>query len=117
MNPASPFSFGSLAQLTVTLLLIVGLIFALSWLLKRLRIAVPRSSGALVVLDELAVSPRDRVVLVGVGASQLLVGVGANGLVALVPLPAPIALPPRSSSSEGFADKLRELLTRQGKGA
>lgn len=117
MNSASPFSIASLAQLTFSLLLILGLIFALSWLLKRLRIAVPRSNGAIVVLDELAVSPRDRVVLVAVGASQLLVGIGANGMVALTPLSQPIAITPRAAPPDSFADKLRDLFNQQGKGA
>ncbi|MFI4891055.1 MAG: FliO/MopB family protein [Steroidobacterales bacterium] len=118
MNPAqsaSPFSFGSLAQLTLSLLVIIGLILALSWLLKRFRIAVPHSTGSMMVLDEVAVSPRDRVVLVGVGALQVLVGVGANGVVALTPLAEPVALNERSTPPGGFADRLRELMSRPGK--
>jgi flagellar protein FliO/FliZ len=116
-QPASPFSFGSLAQLTLSLLVIVGLIFGLSWLLKRFRIAVPRSRGSMVVLDELTVSPRDRIVLVGVGAAQVLIGVGANGMVALTPLAEPLVPGAPGSPAQGFGDKLRELVTRQGTGA
>jgi flagellar protein FliO/FliZ len=116
-QPLSPFSFGSLAQLTLSLLVIVGLILALSWLLKRFRIAVPRSTGSMAVLDELAVGPRERILLVGVGTAQVLVGVGANGMVALTPLAEPVALNARGAPPEGFADKLRDLVTRQGRGA
>src|SRR5208283_1265404 len=54
----SPLSAGSLAQLTLSLLFIVGLIFAISWLLKRFRIAVPNGRGEMSVLDEVAVGPR-----------------------------------------------------------
>jgi flagellar protein FliO/FliZ len=119
---AAPLSFGSLAQLTLSLLLIVGLILGLSWLLKRLRIAGPRGGGAIRILDQLAVSPRDRIVLVGIGAAQVLVGVGANGVVALAPLAqplvaAPAAPPPSDPASGSFAEKLRELLARPGRGA
>jgi flagellar protein FliO/FliZ len=115
--PASPFSFSSLAQLTLSLVVIVGLILALSWMLKRFRIGGPRGHGAIVVLDELAVSPRDRVVLVGVGPLQVLVGIGASGMVALTPLQVPVVLAERNTLPGGFADKLRELMTRPGKGA
>jgi flagellar protein FliO/FliZ len=122
VSAASPLSFGSMTQLTLSLVLIVGLILGLSWLLKRLRIAGPRGGGAIVILDQLAVSPRDRIVLVGIGAAQVLVGVGANGVVALAPLPEPLVTtpvgpPPGQGPSSAFADKLRELLARTGRGA
>lgn len=112
----SPLSAGSLAQLTLTLLFIVGLIFAISWLLKRFRIAMPKGRGEMSVLDQVAVGPRERVVLIRVGDAQVLVGVGAGGMVALAPLAAPIALNP-SVPEPVFADRLRELLKRSGAGA
>jgi flagellar protein FliO/FliZ len=113
-QPASPFSVGSLAQLTLSLLVIVGLIFALSWLLKRFRIAGSRSRGEIVILDGLAVGPRDRIVLFAVGRSQVLVGVGASGMVALTPLAEPIVLQQASTPAPAFADKLRDLTKRPG---
>jgi flagellar protein FliO/FliZ len=119
---ASPLSIGSLVQLTLSLALIVGLIVGLSWLLKRLRVAGPRSNGAMVILDQLAVSPRDRIVLVGIGAAQVLVGVGAGGVVALAPLDHPLLAAPSdgpapAGAAGSFAEKMRELLARQGRGA
>jgi hypothetical protein len=53
MSPASPLSTGSLAQLTLSLVAVVGLIFAISWLLKRFRIVLPRSRGEISVIDQL----------------------------------------------------------------
>jgi len=114
--PVSPLSAGSLAQLTLSLLFIVGLIFAISWLLKRFRIAVPNGRGEMSVLDEVAVGPRERVVLIRVGDAQVLIGVGASGVVALTPLAAPIALKP-AQAAPVFADRLRELMKRPGSGA
>ena len=112
----SPLSAGSLAQLTLSLLFIVGLIFAISWLLKRLRIAVPKVRGEMSVLDEVAVGPRERVVLIRVGDAQVLIGVGTSGVVALTPLATPIALKP-AQAAPVFADRLRELMKRPGSGA
>jgi flagellar protein FliO/FliZ len=112
-QPASPLSVGSLTQLTVSLIAIVALILAISWALKRLRLAGPRGSGEIVVLDELSVGPRDRIVLVRVGESQLLVGIGASGLVPLTPLATPIVLK-GGTRSPAFAERLREMMKRPG---
>jgi flagellar protein FliO/FliZ len=111
--PASPLSVGSVAQLTFSLAAIVALIFAVSWIVKRLKLGTPRSRGDIAVIDQLALGPRERLVLVRVGDAQVLVGVGAGGLVGLTPLDKPIAI---KGSSEGpaFADRLREFMKRPG---
>ena len=113
-QPASPLSVGSLAQPTLSLLAIVALILAASWALKRLKLSAPRgSSRDMAVLDELCVGPRDRVVLIRVGDSQVLVGIGVSGLVPLTPLAAPIALT-ASAPATGFAERLRDIMKRTG---
>jgi flagellar protein FliO/FliZ len=114
-QPASPLSVGSLTQLTLSLIAIVALILVISWALKRLKLAGPRGSGAMTVLDEISVGPRERIVLIRVGESQVLIGIGASGLVPLTPLAVPIALkeggrPP----APAFAERLRDLMKRPG---
>ncbi len=111
--PESPLSVGSVTQLTLSLAAIVALIFAVSWIVKRLKLGTPRSRGDISVIDELALGPRERVVLVRVGDAQVLVGVGAGGVVGLTPLERPIAV---KTSAEGpaFADRLREFMKRPG---
>lgn len=112
-QPASPLSVSSVAQLTLSLVAIVGLILAISWALKRFKLAGPRGSGEIAVLDELAVGPRERIMLIRVGGSQVLVGVGAAGMVALTPLATPIALT-GAPAAPLFADRLREFMKRPG---
>jgi flagellar protein FliO/FliZ len=112
-QPASPLSVGSLTQLTLSLIAIVALIFAISWALKRLKLAGPRGSGEIAVLDELSVGPRDRIVLIRVGESQVLVGISAAGLTALTPLATPIALK-GGGPPPAFAERLRDLMKRPG---
>ena len=111
VHPASPISVNSLTQLLTSLMVIVALIFATGWVLKRNRFSGARTRGDMSILDELAVGPRDRVVLVRVGEAQLLLGVGANGIVPLVPLAMPITLT-SSSAAPAFADRLRDLLRK-----
>jgi len=112
-QPASPLSVGSLTQLSLSLLAIVALIVAVSWALKRLKMAGPRGRGEIAVVDELALGPRERIVLLRVGESQLLVGIGAGGVVGLTPLVTPIAVK-AASNTPVFADRLRELMKRPG---
>ncbi len=112
-QPASPLSMGSLSQLTLSLIAVVALILAISWALKRLKLAGPRGSGQIAVLDELSVGPRERIVLVRVGESQVLVGISASGLVPLTPLAVPIALK-GGGNPPAFAERLRELMKRPG---
>ena len=84
-QPASPLSVGSMAQLTLSLIAIVALILAISWMMKRLKLAGPRGAGEIAVIDQLSVGPRERIVLVRVGESQVLIGVGASGIGAAHP--------------------------------
>jgi flagellar protein FliO/FliZ len=112
-SPASPLSMSSLAQLTLSLFAILALIFALSWMLKRFKLAGPRGRGEIAVLDELAVGPRERIMLIRVGGSQVLVGVGAAGIVALTPLASSIELS-GTPAQPAFADRLREFIKRPG---
>jgi flagellar protein FliO/FliZ len=116
-GPASPLSAGSLFQLTLSLVAVVGVIFAVSWLLKRFRVVLPRGRGEIAVLDQLSVGPRERILLIAVGDAQVLIGVGQTGMVALTPLATPIAIasasrPPHAASL--FAERLRELMKRPG---
>jgi flagellar protein FliO/FliZ len=112
-QPASPLSAGNLAQLTLSLIAIVALIFAVSWLLKRLRLGVPRGREEIAVIDQLALGPRERIVLLRVGGSQVLVAIGAGTVVGLTPLSVPITLSD-SASTPVFADRLRDFMKRPG---
>jgi flagellar protein FliO/FliZ len=116
VQPASPVSVGGVAQLALSLAAIIALILAVGWVLKKLKFGTVRSRGEITVIDQLSLGPRERIVLVRVGESQVLVGVGSGGLVELTPLAAPIAIksPPESAA---FADRLRELMKRSGRDA
>jgi flagellar protein FliO/FliZ len=112
-QPASPLSIGTLSQLTLSLAAIVALIFAITWALKRFKLAGPRGRGDIVVLDELSLGPRERILLIRVGDGQVLVGVGTAGLVSLTPLATPLVLQ-GAAAAPAFADRLREFMARPG---
>ena len=114
LTAAAPTATGSLASVGGSLLLIVGLIIALAWLVKKFRVVAPRGSGDFTVEGHLSIGPRERIFLVRVGDAQVLVGVGAAGMVALTPLAKPIELPTPAPVAD-FGSRLRELVSRDGK--
>ena len=114
VQPASPVSVGSVAQLALSLAAIIALILAVSWVLKRLKLGAIRGRGEIAVIDQLSLGPRERIVLVRVGGSQVLIGVGAGGVVGLTPLALPIAIESPADST-AFADRLREFMKRPGR--
>lgn len=72
----------SLLQMSFGLAVVVGLLFACLWLLRRL--SAPRGGGAAVkVLGAAAVGPRERVVLVEIGEDVLVLGVAPGSVTRL----------------------------------
>ena len=116
VQPASPVSAGSVAQLALSLAAIIALILAVSWVLKRLKLGTVRGRGEIAVIDQLSLGPRERIVLVRVGESQVLVGVSAGGRGGARPRsPRPSRSRARADSAD-FADRLREFMKRPGRG-
>jgi flagellar protein FliO/FliZ len=80
-TPASPA--GGLAQVTLSLLLVLAAIFAAAWALKRLRGVGQRGAKTLHVVADLSLGPKERAVLIQVGQQQLLVGVAPGQVTTL----------------------------------
>jgi flagellar protein FliO/FliZ len=115
--PAAPApqgpGIGDLVQMAVSLVVVIGFILVLTWVLGRLRGAPRRSTGSLGVLAEVAIGPKERVVLVRVGDGQALVGVGAGGVSSLQLLATPVKVE-AAEPLGSFADKLKGLMSRSG---
>lgn len=111
---SSSFSLGSaaglasLAEVVLALLLVVAVIVGLGWLLRRVQHGVGSSSAQLRVVAALALGPRERVVLVALGETQLLLGVSGSGITFLHQLDEP--LPERQGVDSEFALRLRRAL-------
>jgi flagellar protein FliO/FliZ len=74
---------------TLSLLLVLGAVFAAAWLLRRVRgMQRTRTAEGLTVVAEVAVGPRERVVLVEVAGERVLVGVAPGSVRALRNWPA-----------------------------
>ncbi|NWL78607.1 flagellar biosynthetic protein FliO [Pseudomonas taiwanensis] len=99
-----------LGQLAIGLLLVVGLIFVLAWLLRRVQQLGPRSGQVIKLVASQALGPRDRLVLVQVGGEQILLGISAGRITPLHVLKEPVQLADAQTASPEFAQRLMELL-------
>ena len=74
------YTGGGLAEVTLALLAIVALIAGLAWLMKRMRGFGTAGHDRIQVLSERALGPKERCVLVRVGATEILIGVASGGV-------------------------------------
>ena len=107
---------GQLTQLVFGLLLVLGLIFFLAWLLRRVQQAGPAGKGQVIeLIGSRALGPRDRLMLVQVGSEQILLGLSPGTITALHVLKEPVQVPDTESTTPEFAQRLMELLGKDQK--
>ncbi|MHC3826992.1 flagellar biosynthetic protein FliO [Pseudomonas sp. G3-19] len=105
---------GQLTQLVFGLLLVLGLIFFLAWLLRRVQQAGPAGKGQVIeLIGSRALGPRDRLMLVQVGNEQILLGLSPGTITALHVLKEPVQVP--SSSEKATPEFAQHLLKILGK--
>jgi flagellar protein FliO/FliZ len=104
-----------MTKLLFGLLLVIGLIFLLAWLLRRMQQLNPRGNQAIKLISSHALGPRERLVLVQVGSEQVLLGLSAGRITPLHVLEEPVHLPDAEPANPEFAQRLMELLGRDQK--
>ncbi|WP_178084301.1 flagellar biosynthetic protein FliO [Pseudomonas viciae] len=115
-SAASSGVAGQLAQLVLGLLLVLGLIFFLAWLLRRVQQAGPAGKGQVIdIIGSRALGPRDRLMLVQVGNEQILLGLSPGTITALHVLKEPVPVPSAEQATPEFAQRLMELLGKDQK--
>ena len=107
---------GQLTQLVLGLLLVLGLIFFLAWLLRRVQQAGPAGKGQVIeIVGSRALGPRDRLMLVQVGNEQILLGLSPGSITALHVLKEPVQVPSSEKPTPEFAQRLLEMLGKDQK--
>jgi flagellar protein FliO/FliZ len=107
---------GQLTQLVLGLLLVLGLIFFLAWLLRRVQQAGPAGKGQVIeLIGSRALGPRDRLMLVQVGNEQILLGLSPGTITALHVLKEPVHVPVTEKATPEFAQRLMELMGKDQK--
>jgi flagellar protein FliO/FliZ len=104
-------ALGGLGEVTVALAAVLAAIFALAWLVRRLRVVGGRT-GTLAVLAEVRLGPKERAVLVKVGAAQLLVGVAQGQVNTLHVLAEPVDITAGGARAVAERPSFRAVLLR-----
>jgi len=113
---------GGAMQVLLSLAIVVGAIVLLGWLARRMRVMPRGRSGALRVVDEIALGAKERAVILEVDGARLVLGVGEGRVALLHRGEAPPALrdasadaadaAPAAPAAPRFADLLGKALGR-----
>lgn len=106
---------GQLTQLVLGLLLVIGLIFLLAWLMRRVQRIGPGNGQVIELVGSRALGPRDRLVLVQVGEEQILLGITPGRITPLHVLKTPVDAVKTEAAAPEFAQRLIELLGKDQK--
>nr|WP_245586761.1 flagellar biosynthetic protein FliO [Pseudomonas cremoricolorata] len=107
---------GQVLQLVLGLLLVVGLIFFLAWLLRRVQGVAPGNNQLIEVISSRAIGPRDRLLLVQIGKEQILLGHSPGDIKTLHVLAEPVAVAPANRpATPEFAQQLLRLMGKDHK--
>lgn len=110
-----PLSYGNAISVILSLLLVLGLLFACAWVLRRGRGVMGGATQKIAVTSQLSLGVKEKILLLRVGEENILVGYSGNTLTGLhawhgdvppdIETPVPVA---------GFAEYLTQL---KGQGA
>ena len=109
---ADSLAMANLWQLTLGMSLVLGLIVAISWILKRSGRFRMAAGGGLRVLGGLSMGARERVVLMQVGDKQLLIGVAPGRVQTLHVLDEPLSTAGSKQVQSGFSEQLGRLIKK-----
>lgn len=103
-----PLEPDSLGPLTLTIGFVALLLWGAVWAVRRMRPAGGAAAADCAVLRSLVLGPRERLVVVRVGAKQLVVGVGASAVSLLCELDEP--LPPAAALRDTFSTAVGQAM-------
>lgn len=110
-----PAMSGGLLQATLGLALVLGMIVAVAWVVKRLTPGSLRGTGVpLTIVASQSVGQRERVVVVEVADQWLVLGVAPGRVSALSTLPKGLLPPAAPALSTPFTAALSRALGRRG---
>ena len=119
-SAAPAIGAGSFLQFALGLGLVLGLIVAAGWFMKRFSLG-PSASGLVKVVAGASVGQRERVVVVEVGDTWMVLGVAPGRVNALHTMPrgeitAPTGLASPTGTPPGFALWLKETMEKRRRG-
>jgi flagellar protein FliO/FliZ len=108
-----PVSATQYLQMVLGLLLVLGVIFGLAWVIRRMGQFTAPVNGQLRVLGGVNVGQREKVVVIQVAETQLVVGVAPGQVNTLHVFDKPVLNNDGKPVSENFASRLQAALKGQ----
>ncbi|MEP7244219.1 MAG: flagellar biosynthetic protein FliO [Gammaproteobacteria bacterium] len=105
VNTVAPPGAGSLGQVTIALGLVLAMIFAAAWLMRRMKGFGKSGTGKLDILADLAVGQKERAVLIRVGTTQILLGVAPGRVSTLHVLAEPVDVTPPTADATSSTEQ------------
>lgn len=105
---------GGSLEVTLALLVVIGVIALLAWMARRMRRIGGSDQDRIQVLGDRALGPKERCVLVRIGDTDILVGVASGNVRPLhvFPVGANTAAPPAPESQGPALPSFRDLLMK-----
>ena len=111
----NPLDELDIIQVIAPLLMVVVLIFALAWLVKKVNRGIPAMGKDIEVLSSTPLSSQSRLCLIRVGGKDMLIGVTATNISHLQTFDEPVAeIRPKENPVE-FAEQFKKLLNRKSR--
>jgi flagellar protein FliO/FliZ len=104
---------GFILQSLAGLLIVLVSVVALAWMMRRFGRLQLSAKGALRMIDGMALSTRERIVLVQVGDTQVLLGVAPGRVEAIHVLDKPVVADEGEEITGSFAVRLKEALGKE----
>ena len=110
-QPVTPDA-GSLARVTLALLVVLVAVFAVAWVVRRMRGFGNRVGGAIDVIADIPLGAKERAVLLKVGQKQILVGVAPGRVNTLHVLEEPLDLTKPTAGPTDSRPNFKSLMLR-----
>jgi flagellar protein FliO/FliZ len=112
--PVGPVSNTYLLKLGGGLLLVVALIFAIAWIVRKFNLNPQQKNGLIQVIAGLPLGTRDRLLLVQVGEEQILLGLTQGQISKLHHLQCPVEVTDKPAAEKSFASRLSQIIAQKG---
>lgn len=110
---ADPINPAYMVKLLLSLSVVVGLIFALAWMVKKYNVMPSLNGGPIKILSSLALNSRDRIALLEVGEEQILVSISPGKISKIHELKIPLKQSELDINVTPFAQKFGNILKKQ----
>lgn len=110
--PTAAISRGETMRVLMGLLLVIVVLLLLSWLLKKLNVAQFSSSKGFQTIATMALSTKEKMILLKVGRRYLLIGVGASSVNTLYDFGETLPEEFTEESSASFKDVLKTMIRK-----